>query len=67
VDGGSSSAGLGTRQNKYVAHKYNKNHTYPRANVRARVNQKRKSLQPIAGSKNKTITIFMFMLPSDIS
>ena len=55
------------RQNKYDAQKYNKNHTYPRANVWARENWKRKSLQPTAESKNKLIIILMFMLPSDIS
>jgi hypothetical protein len=44
-----------------------KNHTYPKANVWAREDWKRKSLQPIAESKNKPITILMFMLPSDIS
>ena len=67
MDDGPSSVGLRTRQNKYVAHKYNKNHTYPKANVWDRENWKRKSLQPTAEIKNKPITILMFMLPSDIS
>jgi len=67
MDGGPRSVGLRTRQNKYVAQKYNENHTYPKANVWARENWKRKSLQTIAESKNKPITISLFMLPSGIS